>query len=519
MKNNSLILWGLIPLLLLSGCRNTTPKSYEINDEVTNNDGGVYYEIFVRSFADSNGDGQGDLNGISAKLDYLEELGIKGIWLTPIQPSSSYHGYDVTNYKAVNPQFGTIADFEALISKANENNIDVIIDLVINHTSNSHPWFIEGKANFSANPSSANDPTNKASWYNFAKNGNNVTYEAGFGDWMPDLNLANPYVVSEIESIAKFWLDLGVKGFRLDAVTYFFPKEDDSIAYLKSFETYVKSVKSDAYIVAEAWIGDNMSYYKGVDSLFNFNSASVDGFIIKNIIRELGSNIARSLNNSYKKIYEINNDALVANFLTNHDMNRSSQMFVMHLPERQKLAAAIYLLTPGRPFLYYGEEIALKGSRSTNQTDANRRLPMIWQLNNDTMRTALPPQTDYNMTTQVREGVKEGLETPFSLLNYYKKVINVRNHYPWLANARLVENPVNNNLIASMKMTSKDGTKDIYVLHNVGSEAPQEIDLARFIDEEVEIAHDLFAVGERNTLKNNILTLAPFNSVVLERKK
>ena len=177
-------------------------------------------EIFVRSFYDSDGDRVGDFNGITAKLDDLSALGVGGIWLMPIHPSPSYHGYDVTDYYDVNPDFGTLADFEALLSEAHARGIRVIIDLVLNHTSNEHPWFQSARF-------VENSPYRE--WYNWsdtAKTGYNqggsAYYESRFVASMPDLNLDNQEVRAEIEKIMRYWLELGVDGFRLDAVTSFY---------------------------------------------------------------------------------------------------------------------------------------------------------------------------------------------------------------------------------------------------------------------------------------------------------
>ena len=137
-------------MILVSCGQSAVPQDYEIDKSITNVKGGAYYEIFVRTFADSDDDGIGDLLGLKDKIDYLEDLGVGGIWLMPIHPSPSYHGYDVEDYQAINKDYGTLADFSAVIEKAHEADIDVIIDLVINHTSSTHPWFKEGLANFKA---------------------------------------------------------------------------------------------------------------------------------------------------------------------------------------------------------------------------------------------------------------------------------------------------------------------------------------------------------------------------------
>ena len=542
--NTKRALFLLIPLLMMASCKPvvssessdtltstpsessesseiTPPTDYDIDPTITNESGGVYYEIFVRSFADSNGDQKGDLKGIENKIPYLADLGVSGIWLTPINPSPSYHGYDVTDYKDIHQDFGTLSDFDSLIQTANDHHINIILDLVLNHSSNSHPWFLEGKENFRTNNYSKDDPYNKANWYNFMwDNGQVVTDDGTFGSHMPELQLDNIAVREEIESIVKFWMDRGVKGFRLDAASHFYDNATENINFLNWFTGVVKAERADAYIVAEAYItsfNQQKVYYSGVESLFNFSGADVNGYIIDKITSRNGATIAYQIAKNYEDMFAINDSGLMAMFLSNHDMDRSSQMFLFDYEERQKVAASIYLLTPGVPFLYYGEEIALKGSRMTNQTDANRRLPMIWQKTNDTERTGLPPLTDYPMSQQVKDGVKEGLETPFSLLNHYKKVISVRNSYPWIKEARVLNIGLNNNAFTSLKLIEHKGENFIHVIHNLQN-VTQTVDLTRFIDDELMIKHDLYSVGTRATLENGILTLAPYSSVVLERK-
>jgi len=500
------------------------PLDYEFDDSVSKMRGGAYYEIFVRSFADSDDDSIGDLRGVADKMEYLNDLGVGGVWLMPIHPSPSYHGYDVNDYKAINADYGTLEDFEYLISEADKNEVDVIIDFVINHTSKFHPWFVEGKENFKNGNFVASDNSNKANWYNFSWQGQEVVYEAGFGDWMPDLNLDNPAVREEIASIAQFWLDLGVKGFRLDAVSWFYRGNNSkTIQFLSWLKQTVEAIKPGAYIVGEAWEAETIitDFYQGIDSLFNFGGANSGGYIIDFITSNIGSSLAFKIASTYRNAYAINEDALVATFLTNHDMDRSSQMFIMNLPQRQKLAASIYLLTPGIPFMYYGEEIGLKGNRLSAQTDANRRLPMIWQRGTDPWRTNVPPGTDYSMSNQVKEGAYTLLEQPFSLTNHYKKVLNVRNQYPFLLNARVEQVTLPNNYLVALKYTSiNEDIKPIYVIHNVNSQSEQ-FALSR-LDEDTAnlfIAHDIFTSLVRvEKDNNNKITLGAFSSVIIEER-
>ena len=275
--------------------------------EINNENSSIIYEIFPASFNDSNNDGVGDLNGISLKLDYLKSLGVKNIWLTPINEAFSYHKYDVINYLDVDKILDAINDFDNLVLKAQEKNIGIIYDLVINHTSNMHPWFIEAKK---AILNDECDKTNKCDYYNFSHTkensyeplGNNFYYEARFYSRMPDLNLDNEDVRKEIEIIIKFWIDRGVSGFRLDAPLHYYAgnvsKNNEFLSWLNQT---VKKYKEDAYIVREVWSDEAtiLSHYEsGIESLFNFKDSQSDGKIASSIRSQNDLNLA-----TYQKEY------------------------------------------------------------------------------------------------------------------------------------------------------------------------------------------------------------------------
>lgn len=529
MKKHRLLI--LASLLLLAGCNDSSsslgttssaPVDYGINEMIDNSKGSVYYEVFVRSFADSDGDEIGDLAGLTSKIPYLKTLGVKGLWLMPLHPSPSYHGYDVEDYYAIHEDFGTLSDFDDLIAEANIHNIDIIIDLVLNHSSSTHPWYTEGKSRFQQGIYDPNDPNDKANWYNFEWQKNEVVAEAVFGSWMPDLNLDNTAVREEIRSIIHFWLDRGVKGFRLDATSHFYDSTGKNINFLKWFTSVVEEKRHDHYNVAEAWINyfdEQKNYYNGIESLFNFSGAGSSGFFINNITSGRADILGRDLEAVYNKMREVNPDGLLSNFLSNHDMDRSSRMFLMDYNHRQKLAASIYLLTPGVPFIYYGEEIALQGSRGSAQTDANRRLPMVWQKLDDTMRTKPPQGTTYNMRDQVKDGVKEALEEPFSLLNHYRKVINIRNTYEWFNYADIKNIVLNSRQLLALKLSDRDeASQTLYIIHNLHSDE-RTIDLSEISELNLYIDDELISDGVPATLANNMLTVAKYSSVILKEKK
>lgn len=230
------------------------------------------YEIFVYSFYDSDGDGIGDIKGVTSKLDYISDLRCNEIWLMPIMPSTTYHKYDVKDYKNIDEQYGTMEDFEELVSKCHEKDIHIIIDFVINHSSSQHKWFTTAseylkklEENEEPNPTECQ----YVDYYNFSRenkpgycqlSNSNWYYEARFWSEMPDLNLANKSLRKEITDTVQFWLDKGVDGFRLDAVKeYYSDSSKESIDTLEWFTQLVKEKKNDAYLVGEAWT-DYTSY-------------------------------------------------------------------------------------------------------------------------------------------------------------------------------------------------------------------------------------------------------------------
>ena len=328
---------------------------------------GVWYEIFVRAFADSDGDGIGDFNGLTAKLDYLVDLGISGLWLMPINESPSYHQYDVTDYYTIDPDYGTMEDFNAFLAACKERNIEVIIDLVVNHSSSQHPWFVEA----SNNPESeyreyyrwAEEDTEginvKDRWY---RKGDQY-YFAHFWDQMPDLNFDSPKVREEIKNIAKFWLEKGVAGFRMDAAMHIYttnelkngsnllaPNQD----WWKEFDEFCKEVNSDYYLVGEVWAdAKTRSFYiDSFETLFNFDVGN--DTIITTVKTGNDNGLNKTVQNAYKYYDKANEDYIDAPFLTNHDQARV--MTLLGSDEtKAKLAATMYLTLPGNPFIYYGE--------------------------------------------------------------------------------------------------------------------------------------------------------------------
>jgi alpha-amylase len=445
MKPSHKILSVIVLFLLLISCTPVTPAATPVlaitptaivgasigfpwwNDT-------VFYEIFVRSFRDSNGDGIGDFNGVTEKLDYLQNLGVKGIWLMPVNPSPSYHGYDVTDYYAVNPDYGTMEDFQRLLGEAHRRDIKVIIDLVLNHTSSQHPWFESAQMPDSKdydkyvwsdyNPGTPG-PLGNPAWHQ-ANNGQ--YYYAVFDETMPDLNYNTPAVREESKKIASFWLqDIGVDGFRLDAVRYLL--EDGKVLadshanhqFLEEWGTYVRSVDPFAFTVGEVATG-NFTVKKYVntntelDSAFNFDLAAV-------IPSAVNTGDAKYLKSKILSTIQDFPEQDNSNFVSNHDQNRLMSQ-VLGEEDKAKVAAAVLLTAPGIPFIYYGEEIGMTGTKPDEQI----RTPMQWTSEEAAGFTSSTPWEAVNPDyPQVNVQDQAGDNT--SLLEHYRRLIGLRNNH------------------------------------------------------------------------------------------
>lgn len=414
-----------------------------------------YYEIFVMSFCDSNFDTIGDLNGVIMKLDYLKDLGYNGIWLMPIHPSDSYHKYDVKDYYDVDKKYGTIEDLKKLIDECHKRDINIIIDLVLNHTSKSHPDFSKACQAYNkyinGQVLTAEEEKYK-DYYVFYKNQNDVPsnitaykvgtnynfyYEANFSANMPEFNCDSPYVREEFKNIIKYYLDMGIDGFRLDAVKYYYLDNDKkNIELLNYLNTYMKSINPDAYMVGECWSSSEVikNYYtSGVDSFFNF-STSVSYGGTSGVIN--GPNPeGRGINRYYQSLLDnisIALNGIPAPFLDNHDMPRYTYETNT---QKNKFTFGLLAMMNGTIFSYYGDEVGLFGTNagSTN-IDQNVRIPIKWGdfTNPDCMVKFGQTVEYYPYPT-----VKEQLEDSNSILNYYKKVLLIRNQNPEIARGEI----------------------------------------------------------------------------------
>ena len=407
-----------------------------------------YYEIFVYSFYDSNGDGIGDLKGVTEKLDYVADMGFNGIWLMPIFPSPTYHKYDATDYMAVDEQYGTIEDFDELIEEAHKRGINIIIDLAINHTSSQHPWFKDAvkylrsledgqEPDYDVCPYAAyyhfaHEPAD-STWYNI--NGSDKWYyEGSFWSEMPDLDLSCEALWVELEKTADFWIDHGVDGFRMDAPLHY---EENSTEFnaeaLNRLYTYCTSKDPDFYMVSEVWSAESTitDYYKSLTpSMFNFDIAQAEGKLIRAGNGKYKAEKLVEAMLKYQEEFGANNpDYIDAPFLTNHDMPRVANA-LNNNPDALKKAAGLLMTCSGSPFVYYGEEI---GMCSQGKKDENKRLPMLWNTSGDADGTTRKPADADSGIVSAFEGVEEQLSDPDSILNYYRRALRMRNENPEIA--------------------------------------------------------------------------------------
>lgn len=407
-------------------------------------DNRVFYELFVRSFADSDGDGVGDLRGLTAHLDYLSDgvagagndLAVGGVWLMPIFTSGSYHGYDVIDYEEVDPRYGDLASFETLLEAAHRRDLKVILDLVINHTSADHPWFKDALAGgphrdwYVWRDSDPGWPgvAGGSPWHQTPAG----WYYGAFGAQMPDLNLANPAVTAELERIARVWLDRGVDGFRLDAAKHLIEtgpttqvNTPQTMAWLSSFRGAVHATHPMALILGEVWEPRVVtSGYVAAGSLdmafdFGFGPAALGA-------ARLGD--APTLTSNVAELADRYRTGGVATFLTNHDQNRTMTE-LRGDRVAAGLAAEALLTSPGVPFVYYGEELGLRGAKP----DKNIRTPFPWTSTAPGHGfTSGPVWEPFGPDPETTNAAAES-EDAGSLLTTYRTLINVRSLAPALA--------------------------------------------------------------------------------------
>ena len=482
------------PAVEAASTAQTTPPAEPAQWQVDDLQGRVFYQIFVRSFCDLDGDGVGDFQGLTSRLDYLndgdpttgDDLDVDGVWLMPVFESPSYHGYDTTNYLRINPAYGTEEDFDLFLVEAHRRGIRVVLDLMINHTSIHHPWFLAAAL-------SPDSP--RRDWYVWRTDdpgwtqpwGHYPTWHLSHGGWyyygifwagMPDLNFRTPAVREAVEEIAVFWLQRGVDGFRLDAARHIVAEgpgllQNDTPqthTYWREFSTFVRNQAPGTLLLGEVWADTRAitAYYgdtgviRGGDEFnmtFNFPLGS-------SIVSAASTGHAREVElvlTDMAKLYP--QSVLDGIFLANHDMVRLATQLGGDRGA-MRMAAAVLLTLPGTPFLYYGEEVGLQNGPTGG--DESKRTPMPWDASEGGGFSSGEPWFEFaagrdsaNVATQAGD--------PGSLLSRYRDLIRVRKTSPALRMGGIeVWQTGSSSVLAFVREVE---VERVLVLHNLGDES------------------------------------------------
>lgn len=497
---------------------------YEQELQIVDDNYRNYYEIFVYSFYDSDGDGIGDLNGVTQKLDYIQDMGFNGIWLMPVFQSTTYHKYDITDYMQIDSEYGSTEDMQNLIEECHKRGIRIILDFVMNHTSSQHLWFTQACEYLEQLPRGAEPDEQECpyvGYYHFANEQKQDYYQVKNTDWyyegvfwseMPDLNLENEQLRAELEQIASYWIGMGIDGFRMDAAMHF--EENDTTANTETlnwFYEYCLSQNPDFYMVSEVWANEAAiaDYYaSGTPSMFNFDLADKEGKLIKAARGTYkAANLVQSMLKYQTDFAAENPDYIDAPFITNHDMGRVANA-LRNDPDDLKMAGGLLMTLSGNPFVYYGEEI---GMSSAGTKDENKRLPFIWSDTDTAGMTKGPKDADAGITSAFA-GVEEQQADLDSILNYYKRALRLRNENPELARGTIeaVETLCDGHQAVITK-TWEDST--IAVVYNTSDEAI-EVNLAGSAIDSMAIRGYLTLHGEAITLENGVLTM-PAQSICI----
>jgi alpha-glucosidase len=520
----------------------------------------VIYEVYPRSFADSNNDGIGDLNGIASKLDYLEALGVDAIWITPCFPSPQKDfGYDVSDYTNIDPMYGTLADFDHLVEQARQHHIRVLMDFVLNHTSDQNPWFLDSRSSRTAahrdwyiwrdGKGPGQPPNNWISdfggpaWTWDEKTGQ--YYYHYFEAAQPDLNWRNPAVEKAMFDAARFWYDRGVAGFRLDAVDTLFEdpklhdnpyvngemvnKYNDNLAENHAVLRRLRSVSDhyDAVLLGETWT-DNISQLKQYYGDHGDEIQLPMDFMFATINTLSASKFRRQIDS-------IESSGQWPVFvITNHDMERSYNRYGdgMHDDAIAKLMAALYLTLRGTAVMYYGEEIGMSNNDPTRLEDVQdplgrkdwpknkgrdgERTPMQWSAEPNAGFTAGKPWLPI-LASYKTHNVATELDDPDSILSFYKALLHLRRDNPALAGGDYLDvDPDDPNLLCFLR--SYEGDSVLIALNLSSQPQPLSLDLSRYGWAEGKVSA-LLSTMKQTPADLRHATLDPFAAVILQSER
>ncbi len=525
----------------------------------------VFYEIYPRSFADSNNDGIGDLNGITSKLDYLKDLGVDAIWITPCFPSPQVDfGYDVSDYENIDPMYGTLADFDVLVREAGKRDIHVILDFVVNHTSDQHPWFLDSKSSRTSaqrnwyiwrdgkgpgeppnnwvslfgGPAWKFDPTTDQYYYHF------------FYAAQPDLNWRNPAVKKAMFDVTRWWYKRGVAGFRLDAVDTLFedPKLHDNPIAKPGKNAYGDPIEENKYntnlpelhdvlrglrkvadkyngvLIGETWTSNvaELNRYYGDHN----NELQLPMDFLFTMVNKLSPAEFR------KQIAAVNAASGWPTFvISNHDIVRSYDRYGdgRHNDQIAKVMAALYLTLRGSPIMYYGEEIGMKTTPPTRKEDVKdpkgrtgwpeekgrdgERTPMQWDSSENAGFSKGTPWLPVPPTYKTHNVADESKD-PDSVLAFYKEVLKLRHTNPALMDGSYTAiNESDANVLCYLRIYKDRG---VVVALNM-TDAPQRVSLelkgSRFA-----AAKSLVATGNSEANGSEVW-LEPFGVFIGELEK
>jgi glycosidase len=534
-KNNYLL--GLLTIALLTGCvispgetnsdsisSNLDGSSFPSSSEETYDESLKYrtfYQILVYSFADSDGDGRGDFKGIADKIPYLKALGIEGIYLSPIHPSSSYHGYDVTDYYGVKSIYEVGGyTFDNLITDLAQENIVVVIDLVVNHSSRDHLWFFQAQDAYSRN-----EDNPYIAWYNFSRTqsakytwgSNNAFYEGIFSSSMPDFDFDNLEVRQEFINIGKYWMNRGVTGFRLDAAMHIFTDYsggdkwngdiyDKNVDFWREFKREIAKDYPQLYMIGEVWTSTpklERYYATNIDSLFNFDHAGT----VQGQLTGTASLSTRFAQHQFN-IRNQQATAIESYFLSNHDKARiSSSLTNLNW---LKMMGAMTILAPGNSFIYYGEEVGLKAVGSSTIPDRMYRTPMPWATNDGlTVSGSYGNGANLTSTTASGQSVAVQMTDPLSLLVYYQELIRMKSAHFEVKAGQVTGMNSGNNLV-SVHRVNYQGTISL-IIHNAANSN------ATYTSSTTPLAikDSLSPSLVQATLNGSVITLPPYSSTIV----
>ena len=502
----ALLMCLLLVASLFVACKPKDIKEWESNPVVASDSPLYrdYYHIFVYGFADGNGDGIGDLNGIESKLDYIAGLGFNGIWLSPVHPSSqSAHKYDVEDYCAIDSDYGTLDDFKSLVDAAHAKGISVMMDMVFNHSSNRHPWFKAAQQAYADG-----DTSNKYyDYYTFRTGPNDyLTFEGV--QTMPKLNMESESVREEIDNICKFWLqDYGVDAFRLDAAKYFYGNAGGNIPFFQWLMSTAQKYNPDVYMVAEVWEHDTVVYKHyaedSVQSFFNFELSGTNGYNkLMVYVNDGYIDKASMFENVIKTKEEGTAKGIDALFASNHDTSRVSNSPLSYysnregevttsMMERHKMGIAMLYTQSGNVFSYYGNEIGLRNGvrfdSSSSYLDCTYRIAMNWGNKCEVTHEDGFAYQSYGYSTRYGQyedflgGVAEQVDDQNSIYNFYRRIMLLRRQNPEIAQGVSSFVVYDDADVAVIKRTYND--KSILLVYNLNSSQTKTVDLTKIVKE------------------------------------